>query len=56
VVKVPVTEKKKEPLAQDLEKEGKTEPKVETVKEVPKKSKTKREISLYHKMFGTRKA
>ncbi len=55
VVKVPVTDKKKEPQpAQDMEKEGKTEPKVEPVKEVPKKSRAKREMNLYQKMFGSR--
>ncbi|MCZ7395379.1 MAG: ATP-binding protein [Candidatus Methanoperedens sp.] len=57
VVKVPVTDKEKVPQpAQDMEKGGKTEPKVEPVKEVPKKSRAKREISLYQKMFGSRKA
>jgi DNA helicase HerA-like ATPase len=56
VVKAPVTDKKKEPQSvQELE--GKTEQNIEqTTKEVPKKSKAKREMSLYHKMFGSRKA
>ncbi len=55
VVKAPVAEKKKEtPQAQ--EPEVKIEQKTEQVpKEVPKKPRTKREISLYHKMFGSRK-
>ncbi|MDD5473748.1 MAG: ATP-binding protein [Candidatus Methanoperedens sp.] len=57
VVKAPAEDKKKEPQpAQDMEKEGggKTEPKVEPVKEVPKKSRAKREMKWYHKMFGSR--
>ncbi len=55
VVKSPADEKKKEPQpAQDMEKEGKTEPKVEPVKEAPKKSRTKREMKWYQKMFGSR--
>ncbi len=56
VVKVPVAEKKKEtPQAQ--EPEVKIEQKTEQVtKESPKKPRTKRDMSLYHKMFGSRKA
>ncbi len=57
VVKSPAEDKKKEPQpAQDMEKErgGKTEPKIEPVKETPKKSRTKREMKWYQKMFGSR--
>ncbi|MDP2766059.1 MAG: ATP-binding protein, partial [Candidatus Methanoperedens sp.] len=56
VVKVPVAEKKKETL-QAQEPEVKIEQKTEQVtKESPKKPRTKRDMSLYHKMFGSRKA
>lgn len=56
VVKVPVAEKKKEtPQAQ--EPEVKIEQKTEQAgKESVKKPRTKRDMSLYHKMFGSRKA
>lgn len=53
IVKTPVIEKKKEDLPQETG--GKAEQKIEPVKkEVPKK-KAKSEISIYHKMFGSRK-
>jgi DNA helicase HerA-like ATPase len=55
VVKAPAAEKKKE-VSQTQEPEVKTEPKKEQAgKESVKKPRTKREMSLYHKMFGSRK-
>ncbi len=53
IVKTPVIEKKKEALPQ--ENGGKTEQKIEPVKKEVTKKKAKSEISLYHKMFGSRK-
>ncbi|MFZ2411639.1 MAG: ATP-binding protein [Candidatus Methanoperedens sp.] len=58
VVKVPVSEKEKEtPQAQAQEPEVKIEQKTEPVsKESAKKPRTKREMGIIQKMFGSRKA
>lgn len=53
IVKTPVIETKKEALPHETG--GQTEQKIEPVKKEVTKKKAKSEISLYHKMFGSRK-